>query len=163
MAPPGETLQVASRICGLHAQLMSAAELTLWARVDGLEPETVQQALWEERSLVKAWAMRGTLHLFPSSEYPMWQAALSTRTERHCMNAAVLRAHDLTRPDLERLLNAVALALDGKVLTRSQLADEVSTVTGSVQLGDKLRGSWGSLLKPAASTGVLCFAPSAGA
>jgi Winged helix DNA-binding domain len=33
----------------------------------------------EERSLVKTWAMRGTLHLLPAAKFPMWQAALSTR------------------------------------------------------------------------------------
>jgi hypothetical protein len=52
-------LEVAAAICGLHAQLMSSAELTLWARVAGLEPDAVQRALWNDRSLVKTWAMRG--------------------------------------------------------------------------------------------------------
>ena len=57
-----------SRIAGLHAQLTASAELTLWARVAGLEADAVSRALWEERALVKTWAMRGTLHLLPSSE-----------------------------------------------------------------------------------------------
>ena len=47
------------RIIGVQAQVMSAAELALWARVDGLRPADVQAALWQERSLVKTWAMRG--------------------------------------------------------------------------------------------------------
>ena len=34
--------------------------------------------------------------------------------------------------------------------------------TGSPTLGDKLRESWGALLKPAAALGRLCFAPSQG-
>ena len=62
-APAAAMLEVAAAICGLHAQLMSSAELTLWARVAGLEPDAVQRALWNDRSLVKTWAMRGTLHL----------------------------------------------------------------------------------------------------
>ena len=32
-----EVLQVASDIRGLHAQVLSSAELTLWARIDGLK------------------------------------------------------------------------------------------------------------------------------
>jgi hypothetical protein len=78
-APATAMLEVVAGIAGLHAQVMSSAELTLWARVEGLEPGAVQRALWSERSLVKTWAMRGTLHLLPAAEFPLWQAALSTR------------------------------------------------------------------------------------
>lgn len=35
-APSEEMLDVVSRLCGVHAQLQSSAELTLWARLDGL-------------------------------------------------------------------------------------------------------------------------------
>ena len=77
-APAKAMLQVVADIAGLHAQVMSSAELTLAARVDDLGPGAVRRALWEERSLVKTWAMRGTLHLLPSAEFPLWQAARST-------------------------------------------------------------------------------------
>ena len=33
-APAGELLAVTSRLCGVHAQLMGSAELTLWARLE---------------------------------------------------------------------------------------------------------------------------------
>jgi hypothetical protein len=42
------------------------------------------------------------------------------------------------------------------------VAAEVARITGSAELGDKLRHSWGALLKPAASRGLLCFGPSDG-
>src|SRR6266545_282664 len=48
------------------------------------------------------------------------------------------------------------------MLTREELADEVTRLTGSAALGDKLRESWGALLKPAAQRGHLCFAPGDG-
>src|SRR5918998_6159563 len=67
--------QVVSRICGLHAQVHSSAELTLWARVDGLDRDTVTRALWAERALVRTWAMRGTLHLLPAAELATWVGA----------------------------------------------------------------------------------------
>jgi len=73
--PAKAMLEVAGRVAGLHAQVLSSAELTLAARVEDLEPDAVRRALWEERSLVKTWAMRGTLHLLPSAEFPLWQAA----------------------------------------------------------------------------------------
>lgn len=153
-------LQVVAEICGLHAQLTSSAELALWARVDGLEPEAVQRALWEERDLVKSWAMRGTLHLLPAAEFPLWQAALSSY--RHYLRPVWLRGFGVTREELERLVAAVAEALEGRMLTREELAEEVSRLTGSASLGEKLRESWGAYLKPVAFRGHLCFAPNLG-
>jgi Winged helix DNA-binding domain len=159
-APAAAMLDVAADICGLHAQVMSSAELTLWARVDGLEPDAVRRALWEERTLVKTWAMRGTLHLLPAAEYPLWQAARSTT--RLWEAASWLRGFGVTREELAQLVDAVGEALDGRILTREELAAEVARLTGSPKLGEKLRESWGALLKPAAALGRLCFAPSRG-
>lgn len=148
-------------IRGLHAQVMSSAELTLWARVEGLEPGDVQRALWEERSLVKTWAMRGTLHLLPSAELALWVGALGILEPRHHA-PSWLRRFGLTRHEAEAVLAAIPKALDGQVLTREELAREVGRLAGSGDLGDKLRESWGALLKPAAFRGDLCFADSLG-
>ena len=158
--PATAMLEVVAGLCGLHAQVMSSAELTLWARVEGLAPDAVRRALWEERSLVKTWAMRGTLHLLPAAEFPLWQAALSTR--RLWEAGSWQRGFGVTLAELEQLNDAVAQALNGQLLTREELADRVGELTGSKQLGDKLRESWGALLKPAAALGLLCFAPSQG-
>ena len=45
------------RALGVQAQVMSAAELSIGARVDGLKRADVQRALWQDRTLVKTWAM----------------------------------------------------------------------------------------------------------
>jgi hypothetical protein len=159
-APATAMLEVVAGIAGLHAQVMSSAELTLWARVEGLAPDAVRRALWEERSLVKTWAMRGTLHLLPAAEFPVWQAALSTR--RLWEAGAWQRGFGVSLAELERLNDAIAQALDGQLLTREELAVRVGELTDSTELGDKLRGSWGALLKPAAALGLVCFAPNQG-
>jgi len=152
-------LEVAARIAGVHAQVLSSAELTLWARVEGLAPDAVRRALWSDRSLVKTWAMRGTLHLLPAAEFPTWQAALSTK--RPWEARSWQRGFGVSLAELERLNGAVAEALDGRLLTREELATRVGELT-TPALGDKLRESWGALLKPAAALGLLCFAPSQG-
>jgi Winged helix DNA-binding domain len=159
-APATAMLDVTARIAGLHAQVMSSAELTLWARLDDLAPDAVRWALWEDRTLVKTWAMRGTLHLLPAAELPLWQAARSTT--RLWEKGVWLRGFGVTSTELARLLEAVGAALDGRMLTREELAAEVAKLTGSPKLGEKLRESWGALLKPAAALGLLCFAPNQG-
>jgi hypothetical protein len=153
-------LEATSRIGGLQAQVMSSAELSLCARVKDLPANGVQRALWDDRTLVKTWAMRGTLHLLPSSEYPTWQAALSTY--KHYYRPGWFKHFDITAAELDQLVAAIGQALDGKVATRNELAKNVARLTGSAKLGEKVLHSWGTLLKPAAFRGQLCFAPSVG-
>jgi hypothetical protein len=155
-------LAVASRLCGLHAQVMSCAELTLWARIKHLERGAVQRALWEDRTLIKTWAMRGTLHLLPASELTLWHAALRT-SKRYRTPAFWRRCFGITLEDVDRLTEAIGTALDGRVMTREELASEVGRLTGSAAFATGLaQGGWGTILKPAAFAGHLCFAPSLG-
>jgi uncharacterized protein YcaQ len=154
-------LNVVADIAGLHAQLMASAELTLWARVERLPGDWVAQALWEERTLVKTWAMRGTLHLLPADELAVWVAAQGMLKPRY-ETGAWLRYHGLTRKQAEAILAAIPEVLDGRQLTREELAAEVGRATGLPAVEGKLRGGFGDLLKPAAFRGDLCFAPSDG-
>jgi hypothetical protein len=49
------------------------------------------------------------------------------------------------------------------VLTREKLAQEVGRLTGSASFAAKVaQGSWGTILRPCAFTGRLCFGPSLG-
>jgi Winged helix DNA-binding domain len=159
-APRRALLDVVADICGLHAQVMSSAELALWARVEGLRRNDVEAALWKRRSLVKTWAMRGTLHLLPAIEYPTWQAAWSTY--KHFLRPSWHRAFGVTAKELDRLIAAIAKALENRCLTREELADEVARLTRNAALGAKLRESWGAVLKPASFRGQLCFGPNSG-
>ena len=135
------------------------AELTLWARLDGLEPGTVDRLLWEERALVKTWAMRGTLHLLPAAELPLYVAALSAPEAAPPPAAPGCAHHGLERAQAEAMLAAIPAVLDGEPLTREALAAAVAERTGQAALAEKLKSGFGELLKPAAFTGGLCFAP----
>jgi uncharacterized protein YcaQ len=160
-APAGAELDVIADIAGLHAQVLSSAELTLWARVGGLERGWVERALWEERTLVKTWAMRGTLHLLRSDELARYVGALARLKPRHHVNSW-LKYHGLTRTQADAMLAALPEVLGAAPLTREALAAAVAERTGEEALVEKLGGGFGDLLKPAAFTGDLCFAPSDG-
>jgi hypothetical protein len=159
-APRDALLDVAGTLCGVHAQLQSSAELALWARVEGVEPGDLHRALWEERTLVKTWAIRGTLHLLPAAEFGLWLAALGTY--RHYLRPSWFKAFGIGPDELEALIAAISEALRGRELTRNELAVHVARITGSPDLSAKLEDSWGAYLKPAAFRGQLCFAPPAG-
>ena len=64
--------EAASDICGAHAQVGASAELMLALRVAGVTRQAVRTALWETRMLVKTVGLRGTLHLLPAAEVPLW-------------------------------------------------------------------------------------------
>ncbi len=149
-------LEAAGDLVGIQAQVLSAAELALWARVQDMPPNTLAAVLWEQRSLVKTWSMRGTLHLFVAAEFPLVAAALRTR---YRITGAWLKYHNLSSEELTAIIAGVRSALDGRCLTREQLATEVARVTGLARLEEKLRSGWGELLKPAAYHGYLCFGP----
>ncbi len=161
-APAGSMLAVASRLCGLHAQLMSSAELTVWARVEDLDRQAVQRALWQDRTLVKTWAMRGTLHLLPAGELPLWQAVLGT-SPRFLKPIQWKKHFGITLDELDAVTAAIGVALRDRIMTREELAREVKRLTGSGASAEILaQNSWGTILRPAAFSGHLCFAPSVG-
>ncbi len=158
--PKRRALDVVDEIGCLHAQLMSSAELSLWARVDKLTRNDVEKWLWTDRRLVKTWAMRGTLHLLKSDEYPLWRAGLGTYA--HYLKPAWFKAFGVTQEELETLIDAITRGLDRRTLTRDELVVRVAKITKSDALADKLRGSWGAMLKPASFQGRLCFGPNKG-
>jgi Winged helix DNA-binding domain len=160
-APRRKALDVVRDVCGLHAQLTASAELTLWARVEGLKGDVVSRWLWKDRKLVRTWSQRGTLHLLRADELGLWVGAQSALKPRHHVGSW-LRHWGLTREQADAMLDAIPAALDGKQLTREELATEVARLTGIKGLDDKLKGGFGDLLKPAAFRGDLCFAPSDG-
>jgi hypothetical protein len=67
----GSTVAVAEivlRLVGVQAQDALAAALALRARCAGLAMAELERARVEERSIVRTWAMRGTLHHVPSDD-----------------------------------------------------------------------------------------------
>jgi Winged helix DNA-binding domain len=155
--PRGALVEVARRIGGLHAQVMSSADLTLWTRIRGHGPEDLPRALWEERTLAKTWLLRGTLHLVPADDLPVFCAALDSRGQ---YDNVWLRYYDVTARDVERLIDAIADALE-EPRTRRELAGAVKARLGA-RIAKRLESGWGEFLKPAARRGVLCFGPSQG-
>src|SRR5436190_7268349 len=68
---------IVGTICGAHAQVLSAAELSIGLRIAGLTQAALRDALWTDRSLVKTFGPRGTVHLLPTRDLPTWIGALS--------------------------------------------------------------------------------------
>ncbi|MDX6485231.1 MAG: hypothetical protein QOF43_384 [Gaiellaceae bacterium] len=139
-------MDVVRDICGVHAQLMTGAELALSARVDGVTRDVVRELLWERRELVKGNTIRGTLHLHPAGDFALWK---SVRREREAWREEWWqREHDVTLAEAEHLREAVLQVLDdGEPRTRREIGAAVGGRLGSAIAAD----SWGHYLSPAAA------------
>src|SRR3989441_7498584 len=80
--PKAALARVAGDMGGAQAQIMSAAALSLRARIRGLRPEDVEKALWRERTLAKVWCMRGTVHLVPANDMAVFARGCVGRANR---------------------------------------------------------------------------------
>ena len=160
-APSNELVEVAGAVGGVHAQVQTSAELQLAARVEGVVQADVRSALWERRALVKAWTVRGTLHLHPASELPLWFAARRSvlRTAEKGLPAwrdpsGVLHPA-IGAGEVEAVRAAVWEVLDGRCLLRDELAEEVVERVGGTAR-ERLRSGFAFFL------GELCQGPPQG-
>ncbi len=150
--------QVVGEIGGAQAQVMSAAELQIAVRAE-CSVADVRDALWTDRTLVKTWLMRGTLHLTRSDDLPYFTAAMGRRWIR--IRPSWLKFMGVSENELWDLVDDIGAALDGTPLTREELIAIVGRKR-SDHIRSVLRSGWGGMLKPAARNGRLCFGPSRG-
>ena len=145
---------------GLHAQVMGSAELQAAARIDGLRPTDVRDALWERRSLVKTWAYRQTLHLLTADDLAEFVIAARSLERWHA--PAWLRYFGLTEEAVAEVLDAIGAVLSERPMTRVEVVDPVVERVGRPHLRDEMLTGWGTFLAPAAQRGRLVFGPSEG-
>ena len=118
---PAGAGEVVGRLLAVQAQDLRAARLALRARTAALTAADVDVALTDERSVVVAWLMRGTLHLVGRDDYP-WLLGLTAPT-RIAASRRRLGQEGVKPDDAERAVKIVERALaDAGPLTRPELA-----------------------------------------
>lgn len=157
--PPGtlSAVRVVERLCGVQAQVASSAELAIRVRRETSRAGDVDRALAQGR-LVKTWAMRGALHLVSPGNGAVFLSVMAPDRlwERW------RRYFGTTSKKMDVLRRAICDALEGKELTRVELADAVTARRGLAFAEDALRSSYGEVLKPLAWWGEVCFGSSRG-
>lgn len=166
VAPAAEgPAAVARAVCGVHAQIMSAAELSLGLRLTGATRSDVRRALWEDGTLVKTFGPRGTVHLLAAEDLPLWTAALSAVPRAGAGTSDEAR---LTPVQAEAVLAAIADALRGEPLTAEELGAAVVGRTGAWAADPVLPAfggwwpRWRQALGAAAHRGTVVFGPDRG-
>jgi hypothetical protein len=156
--------EIAAAICGAHAQVLSAAELSLALRIEGATRTTIQHALWDDHRLIKTHGPRGTVHLLSTEDLPMWTAALSVIPSQSPFPDGVR----LTPAQAEEIVDAIGQALENAELTLDELDRAVVDLVGAwardrvMPAFQDMWPRWRQAVGPAARRGVLCFGPNKG-
>jgi DNA glycosylase AlkZ-like len=156
---------IAGRVCGVHAQVLSAAELAIGRRVVGTTRAGVQRALWHDRTLVKTFGPRGTVHLLATADLPMWTGALSALPSSVPLHPEPVR---FTPEQADEVIAAIGDALADRELTVDELTDAVADRAGPWAVERTMAAfqgmwpRWRQLTSTAGHRGVLCFGPNRG-
>ncbi|ONI77287.1 hypothetical protein ALI144C_35100 [Actinosynnema sp. ALI-1.44] len=156
-----QPVDVVSAMAGTHAQVMSAAELGIALRIDGATRADVQNA----PGLVKTFGPRGTVHLLPSADLPLWLGALSAVPSGPSAFDEGVR---LTPDQTEEVIAAIGEALRDKELTVDELTDALASLAGPWAVEKVMPAfqdywpRWRTVTHLAAARGVLCFGTNKG-
>ena len=137
--PSNSMVSVLADMGGAQSQVLLAAQLSIWARVKGARMTQVNSAIWNEHTLVRAWAMRRTMFLLPSDQLAVFVRGTTRRATYHFRHAL---SRVGSKEKLDALLDAVLRALE-EPRTRSDLAGILSKSHG-YKLKSKAGGGWGN-------------------
>ncbi len=152
-------------LCGAHAQVLSAAELSIGRRIAGATRSDVRRALWAERTLVKSFGPRGTIHLLPTADLPMWTGALSALPSSVPAHPEGVR---FTPEEADEVIAAIGDVLAGTELTVDELTEAIADRAGPWAVERTMAAfqgmwpRWRQLTGTAAHRGMLCFGPDRG-
>jgi Winged helix DNA-binding domain len=153
---------IAGVLCGAHAQVLSAAELSIGRRIAGATRADVRRALWEDRTLVKTFGPRGTVHLLATADLPMWTGALSALPSSVPAHPEPVR---FTQDQADEVIAAIGDALADTELHVDELTEQIVDRTGPWAGEETMEAfggrwpRWRQLTSTAAHRGVLCFGP----
>ncbi len=164
--PGGTPADVLRALCGAQAQVLSAAELSVGMRIAGATRADVRGALWDDRTVVKTFGPRGTVHLLPAADLPLWTGALGALPAGSGNGGGTLGL--LTPDQADAVVAAAADALADAELTVDELTDAIAERAGSWAADPVMEAfqstwpRWRAATALAAHRGALCFGPNRG-
>jgi hypothetical protein len=145
-------------VCGVQAQIMSAAQLQLWARNHAITPAMVNDALWKTRSLVKTSLMRQTLHLVPADEFPLYIAAHKNARAKAVLS--IMARCKITRDEADALSALILEQLKAGPAPRAAITAAVRPKV-SKRLRAWMDKVW-SIVRLPVIEGLVCYGPGEG-
>ncbi len=140
-------------MCGVQAQVMSAAYLQIWARNHTITRTQVEDALWKSRTLVKTSLMRQTLHIIPSDEFALYIAA--QRPSRVAQGLRVMARFGIKGEEANATTEVILKILSAGPLPRPEILAALRPQV-SKRVHAWAEKCWGLLRLPVAE-GSVCY------
>ena len=147
---------IARAIGGAQAQDVYAGPLTFRSRSRNLTADDVKRARTEDRSLLRTWVMRRTVHLIPTDDAGWWLPLFEPDHEQWSRRRLAQLGMPPGREDKALRVIADALADDGP-LTRPEAAERV--VEAGIALNEHTRLH---VIGLAVVSGIACLGPDRG-
>jgi hypothetical protein len=139
-----DVVQVVRDVVALHTTAATGPYFSLWTRVDDFQREMLEDALYEQRKLVKLLCMRVTLHVVSSDEAPFFHQAfpydfLERPTPPQFRGAGLLAGAGVCSEDeAEALLEdlhrrVLAVVAEKGPSTVRQMGDKVSELRAKIR------------------------------
>jgi uncharacterized protein YcaQ len=148
--------EIARSIAGAQAQDVYAGPLTFRSRSRSLTAEDIKRARTEDRSLLRTWVMRMTIHMIPTEDAGWWLPLFEPGIER--WQRGRLGDLGMSARDADKALEVIARALaDEGPITRTEARERV------LSAGVKLNQQTGMHIAGLAVTsGLACLGPDRG-
>jgi hypothetical protein len=158
-APAGTMLEAVEAVHGIQAQIRAHAVFAVAQRNNGVTAGDIEQALWEDRSLIKTWAMRGTVYWLPGTEEQMFRTAL-TQLRRGWIDHW-WRKQNIPNEDRQHLFEVVLDILRERPMHRKEIAELAVPRIGEWSR-PWLTDGWGGAYHTMCQFGLLVFGPHVG-
>ena len=148
LTAPAQTQAVASHLCGLQAQYAANALHSL--RIRALNDDI--------STFVKSWTLRGTLHLFPVSDLPLYVSCIGVEGIFHTDYGKWLYdGHcDVPKERMRFFARLVSDALSETPVPREDLRVLCLQAGMTACEEERVFSGWGGVIRLLAESGVLC-------
>ena len=150
---PAGAVTICRDMCGVQAQIMSAAYLQLWTRNHAITRSQIETALCKSRTLVKTSLMRQTLHLIPADEFSLYIAAL--KPSRVAQALRVMARCGIEREEGEALTPLIMDALSAGPLGRAAINAAIRPKV-SKRVRSWMEKVW-SIVRVPVAAGLVCY------
>jgi Winged helix DNA-binding domain len=148
-------VSISRDVCGLQAQILSAAFVQAWARNHAITRSEIEDALWNQRTLIRTSLMRQTLHLVPADQFPIYIAAL--RSSRVAGALRVMKRFGISDEEAADLTRLIMEILSREAQSRGPIREAVRPKV-SKRIRAWMDKVW-SIMRIPIAEGLICYGP----
>jgi hypothetical protein len=149
----GDAVSLSRDVCGLQAQILSAAFLQAWAREHAIKRMDIENALWRKRTLIRTSLMRQTLHLIPADQFSVYIGAL--RSSRVAGALRIMRRFGIDDDEAADLTRIIMEILSSGPQTRGPIRDAIRP-QASKRVRAWMDKVW-SIMRIPIAEGLICY------